>query len=64
MKAYLITTGLLFAALAALHVYVVVERGPALATDPWPAIVLVIAGGMSVWAGRLLLKGRQQGIPD
>jgi len=59
MKNYLITTGILFAALAALHVYVVVQRGPALATDPWPAIVLIIAGGMSIWAGRLLLKGSQ-----
>ena len=56
MKAYLITTGMLFGALAALHVYVVVQRGPALATDPWPAIVLVIAGAMSIWAGRLLFK--------
>jgi len=54
MKAYLITTGVLFAALAALHVYVVLQRGPALATDPWPAIVLVIAGAMTVWAGKLL----------
>ena len=54
MKNYLITTGILFAALSALHVYVVVQRRPALATDPWPAIVLVIAGAMSVWAGRLL----------
>jgi hypothetical protein len=53
MKAYLITTGILFAALAALHVWVVLQRGPALATDPWPAIVLVVAGAMSVWAGKL-----------
>jgi len=64
MKAYLITTGLLFAALAALHVYSTwwCNEGPL--WPPLPGLRLVIAGGMSVWAGRLLLKGRQQGIPD
>jgi hypothetical protein len=63
MKAYLITIGLLFAALAALHVYVVVQRGPSRHRS-LTRHRAIIAGGMSVWAGRLLLKGRQEGISD
>jgi hypothetical protein len=54
MRAYVITTGLLFGALAALHVFVVVERWRALTADPWPAIALVLAGALAVWAGRVL----------
>jgi hypothetical protein len=54
MRAYLITTGTLFAALAVLHVFVVVERWRTLSTDPWPAIILAVTAGLAVWAGRLV----------
>lgn len=50
----MITTGILFAALAALHVFVVFARWRALPADPWPTTVLVVTGVLAVWAGRLL----------
>ena len=59
MNAYVITTGIIFAALAALHVFVVVEQWRALPSDPWPAIVLALAAGFALWAGRLVRVARK-----
>jgi hypothetical protein len=58
MKAYLITTGTLFALLALAHVLRTVAESQRLATDPWfllegPGIGLV-AAALSFWAWRLL----------
>jgi hypothetical protein len=58
MKAYLITTGSLFALLALLHLVLTITHFSRLVSDPWfmiqgPAIGL-IAGALSLWAWRLL----------
>jgi hypothetical protein len=58
MKAYLITTGSLFALLALLHLVLTVTHLSWLVSDPWfivqgPAIGL-IAGALSLWAWWLL----------
>jgi hypothetical protein len=59
MKAYLITTGSLFALLAAAHVWQLFVEWHRFATDPWfvvePAIGLV-AACLSVWAWRLVWR--------
>ncbi len=54
MKAYLITTGTVFALLALAHVWRVVAESNLLATDPWFVLITVISAAMSVWAFRLL----------
>ena len=52
MKAYLITTGTLFALLALAHVWrVILERH--LARDPWFILTTLISVSMCVWAWRL-----------
>ena len=56
MRAYLITTGIIFAAMAALHVFVVVRHRHVLATDPWPAVVLVISIALTIWAVSLIRR--------
>jgi len=58
MKAYLVTTGALFALLAVAHLARTIAEWPRLATDPWfilvgPGVGLV-AGALCVWAWRLL----------
>ena len=58
MRTYVITTGILFAALAALHVYVTVERWGEIARDPWPAVALVVSAALSLWALRVLRSAR------
>ena len=60
MKAYLITTGLLFAMLTLAHLLRIIAEWPRLTTDPWfivegPGIGL-LAGAISLWAWRLLRR--------
>jgi len=58
MKAYLVTTGALFALLAVAHLARTIAEWPRLATDPWfilvgPGVGLA-AGALCFWAWRLL----------
>jgi hypothetical protein len=60
LKAYLVTTGLLFALLASAHVLRTIAERSRLATDPWfilqgPGIGLA-AGALCFWAWRLLRR--------
>jgi hypothetical protein len=60
LKAYLITTGLLFALLASAHILRTIAERSRLTTDPWfllqgPGIGL-IAGALCLWACRLLRR--------
>jgi hypothetical protein len=58
MKAYLTTTGILFALLALAHLLRTIAEWPRLATDPWFILVGpgigVAAAALSFWAWRLL----------
>lgn len=57
MKAYLVTTGTLFALLTAAHAWrVVAERH--LATDPWYLLITLVSAALAVWAWRLLRLSR------
>ncbi len=60
MKAYLITTGTIFALLVLVHIWRMVEEGASVASDPWYILITLLAAGMTVWAFRLLrLSSRQ-----
>jgi hypothetical protein len=48
MKAYVMTTGLLFGLLTVAHVWRVFEEGARLATDPW-YVLIPIAAARSVF---------------
>jgi len=54
MKAYVISTGSLFALITLVHVWRVIAEGPQLLTSPWWILTTVISAGLSVWAWRLL----------
>ena len=54
MKAYVFTTGALFALLVVAHVWRAIEEGPHLATDPAFIIITAFAAAMSFWAWRVL----------
>jgi hypothetical protein len=57
MKAYVITTGALFALLTVLHVWrMLAERH--LAQDPWYLLVTALAAGLGLWAWRVLRAER------
>jgi hypothetical protein len=54
MKAYLLTTGVVFGLIAAAHVMRVMVEGTHLATDPLFVFLTLAAAGLCLWAGRLL----------
>jgi len=58
MKAYVMTTGILFALLVVVHLWRAIEEGPGLAKDPWFLVITVIAGALSVWAWRVFRRLR------
>jgi len=54
MRTYVITTGTLFALIAAAHVWRVIAESRALATDPWFVGLTILSLALSAWALRLL----------
>ena len=53
MKAYVATTGALFALIVAVHVWRAIEEGN-LATDPAYILITALAAAMALWAWRVL----------
>lgn len=56
MKAYLITTGSVFAILVVAHLWRIVAESRHLATEPDFILVTLAAGALSAWAWRLLWR--------
>ncbi|HBB97545.1 MAG TPA: hypothetical protein DC054_19355 [Blastocatellia bacterium] len=60
MKAYVITTGAVFALLTLAHVLRIIMEWPHLARDPFFLLITVAAGGLGLWALRLLMLSKRQ----
>ena len=58
MRAYVMTTGVVFGLITVAHVWRAIVEGQRLATDPWFILLTVAVAGLCVWALRLLLKPR------
>lgn len=56
MKAYLITTAIIFGLLTVVHIWRVIEEGTHLATEPWWVLITVVAAALCVWGLRLLWR--------
>jgi hypothetical protein len=54
MKAYVMTTGILFGLLTMAHVWRVVEEGRHLAADTWYVLITLATAALCFWAWRLL----------
>jgi hypothetical protein len=54
MKAYLITSGIIFGLIVPLHVWRAIEEGAQTAKDPFLIAITVLAASLSIWAWRLL----------
>lgn len=54
MKAYLMTSGTLFGLITLAHLLRIVMESRHLAADPWFLLTTVAAGGLCLWAWRLL----------
>lgn len=53
MKAYVVTTGVLFGLLVVVHVWRALEEGPHLASDPAYIVITALAAAMCFWAWRV-----------
>ena len=58
MKAYVMTTGAIFALIVLAHVWRVISESRSLATDPFFLSLTAAAALLSIWAGRLLWRSR------
>lgn len=56
MKAYVITTGAIFAAITIAHILRIVQEGSRLFTEPFYVLLTLIAAGFSLWAFRLVRR--------
>jgi hypothetical protein len=56
MRAYVITTGVLFGLITLAHVWRAIEEGRGLASDPWFILLTVAAAALCLWAWRLLRR--------
>jgi NO-binding membrane sensor protein with MHYT domain len=54
MKAYVVTTGMIFGLLVAVHLWRMLAENPQLATDPIYLAITVVAGGLAIWSWRVV----------
>jgi len=54
MKAYIITTGILFGLITVAHLWRIIEEWPHLMKEPWYLLITVAAAALCLWAWRLL----------
>ena len=54
MRAYVMTTGVLFGLITLAHVWRVIEEDRGLAIDPWFVLLTVATAALCLWAWRLL----------
>jgi hypothetical protein len=59
MKAYVMTTGVVFALLTLAHILRIIMEGPHLAKDPLYVLITVAAAGLCFWAWRVLRLSRR-----
>ena len=59
MRAYVITTGLVFGLVVLAHIARLVAEGVRLAIDPFFALATVASAGLSLWAWRLARRPAQ-----
>lgn len=58
MKAYVMTTGVVFGLLTVVHIWRIIAEGPHLAMDPWFVLITIATGALCLWAVRLLRLAR------
>lgn len=61
MKAYLVTTGVIFGLITAGHVWKAIAEGPQTARNPLFLVLTALAAGMCVWA--FWLVSRRSRLP-
>ena len=58
MRAYVMTTGVIFGLLVVAHVWRIVAESPSLARDPGYILITLLSALLSLWAGYVLRRSR------
>ena len=61
MKAYLLTTSLVFGLITAAHLFRIVQEGTRLLREPWFMLLTLFAAALCAWSARLLVATRRTG---
>ena len=56
MKAYVITTGVVFGLITLAHIWRGIAEGPHLAKEPWFVLLTLGVAGLCLWSVRLLWR--------
>jgi hypothetical protein len=56
MKAYLITTGVIFGLITLAHIWRIIAESPQLGKDPWFILLTIITAALCLWAVHLLWR--------
>ena len=56
MKAYIITSGTIFAAITVAHIMRMVAEGRHVSTEPLYIILTLLSAGLTIWAAWLVLR--------
>lgn len=56
MKAYVVTTGVVFGLLAVAHAWRAIGEGGQVGRDPWFLVITAAAAGLSLWAFTVLRR--------
>ena len=60
MRAYILTSGILFGLVAFMHLFITIEHFRMPVTDPWlviaPAVIFLASSSLAVWAWQLLAR--------
>ena len=64
MRAYVLTTGIIFGLIVLAHVWRVAAESPALARDPFFLIVTLACAALCAWAVRLVRTPAAGSRPD
>lgn len=59
MRAYVITTGVVFGLVVLAHIWRAIEEGPHLASEPIFVVSTILAVLLSAWAIRLVWQSRR-----
>ena len=54
MRAYVLTTGVIFGLLVAVHLWRLIEEGAQIVRNPWYTLITIVAAVLFGWSIRLL----------
>jgi hypothetical protein len=57
MRTYIMTTGIVFGLLTAVHLWRFIDEGAPVARDPWFLLITIASASLCLWAMRLLRIG-------